>query len=236
MAISTPAYSEDSGDPLVYENTFEDSIDGFEMTDARAWTHEKVDGNGVLALTGKSDYAPPVRSPLNIARIKGLYLSDFRLDADLEQTGREYGHRDLCLFFGYEDASHFYYVHLATTADAHANSIFLVNGAARVSIAQERTDGTAWGKGPHKVRLTRDARTGVIEVFFDDMSKPVMRTVDKTFPAGQVGFGSFDDEGRFDNVKIWGKKLKKGEGSKTKGESPLQRPIPRTTRQPVRNH
>src|SRR5690606_18558335 len=99
------------------------------MTDANAWKIIEDDGDAKLALVSQSDYSPPVRSPLNIARVAELDVSDFVLDVQAKQTGREYGHRDLCFFFGYQDPSHFYYVHLASVADAHANSIFLVNGA-----------------------------------------------------------------------------------------------------------
>ena len=163
-------------------------------------------GNQVYSLHDKSQYKPPVRSPLNIARAEGVKVSDFVLQARMKQTGKEYGHRDMCLFFGYQDPSHFYYVHIATKADAHANSIFLVNGEPRVSIAQERTDGTDWKTGYHDVRIVRDVSAGTIEVFFDDMDTPIMRTVDKTFGAGEVGFGSFDDTGNIDNVILWGAK------------------------------
>ena len=78
---------------------------------------EKDGDRDVLSLFGKSDYKPEVRSPRNIARIKNIELSDFTFDVTLRQTGREYGHRDLCLFFGYNDPSHFYYLHLASAAD-----------------------------------------------------------------------------------------------------------------------
>jgi len=46
--------------------------------------------------------------------------------------------------------------------------------------------------------------SGEIEVYFDDVQEPVMRTVDKTFCAGRVGFGSFDDKGDFDAVRLYG--------------------------------
>jgi hypothetical protein len=111
----------------------------------------------------------------------------------------------MCIFFGYQDPSHFYYVHLATKADAHANSIFLVNGEPRVSIAQERTDGTDWGTGYHTIRIERDTKEGTVVVYYDDMTTPVMKTTDKTFLHGGIGFGSFDDTGNIDNVRIWGK-------------------------------
>jgi len=34
------------------------------------------------------------------------------------------------------------------------------------------------------------------------MTKPIMTAVDHRFKAGRVGVGSFDDTGRFDNIKI----------------------------------
>ena len=192
--------------PLIYQNDFEDGIEGLEMTDSKAWKHETDGDTKVLALTQSSDYRPAVRSPQSIAWIEDLSVSDFVLEVDLKQTGREYGHRDLCLFFGRNDESHFYYVHLATQADDRANSIFLVNGSPRVSIAIERTDGTAWTSGYHKVRIERKTASGEITVYFDDMTTPTMRAIDKTFIAGAIGFGSFDDQGFFDNVQIWGKR------------------------------
>lgn len=191
--------------PIVFETDFSGDLTAWTMTDPAAWKIISEEGDEKLSLFGESDYAPPVRSPLNIARVKDVIVSDFVLDVDAMQTGREYGHRDLCFFFGYQDPSHFYYVHLATVADPHANSIFLVNGEARVSIAQKRTDGTDWSTGYHHIRIARDTESGTIHVFFNDMNEPVMETVDKTFLYGSVGLGSFDDTGNFDNFTLRGK-------------------------------
>lgn len=190
--------------PLLFETDFSGDLSAWTMTDASAWKLVEEDGDGKLSLHGKSDYEPPVRSPHNIARVKDVNVSDFVLDVDAKQTGREYGHRDLCFFFGYQDPAHYYYVHLATKADAHANSIFLVNGEPRVSIAQKRTDGTDWSEGYHHIRIERNTETGTIKVYFNDMENPVMETVDKTFLHGTIGLGSFDDTGNFDNFKIHG--------------------------------
>ncbi|HPK00648.1 MAG TPA: hypothetical protein PKW60_14275, partial [Candidatus Hydrogenedentes bacterium] len=97
--------------------------------------------------------------------------------------------------------------HIATKADPHAHSVFLVNGAPRVSIATQRTEGADWGLDVyHKVRVVRDTASGDIKVFFNDMDTPIMTATDKTFLHGKVGFGSFDDTGNVDNVVLWGKK------------------------------
>ncbi len=194
--------------PLLFQDSFDRGDLGvWGPTDPKAWRIARPDGNPALELHAASDYAPPVRSPLNIAlaRVPAMKgLGDFVLDLKVRSTGRDYGHRDICLIFGYRDPSHFYYTHLAKAADEHANSIFLVNGAPRVSIARTRTMGTPWTDGWHHVRLVRRIEGGLIEVYFDDMEKPAMTAQDKTFERGQVGVGSFDDTGLFDDIQLWG--------------------------------
>ncbi len=193
------------GLPLVFSEDFEKGADAWTPTDAKAWKVAEESGNHVYSLFQQSGYEPPVRSPKNISWIKGVKVSSFVLEARVKQTGREYGHRDFCVFFGRQDPTHFYYVHMATKSDPHANSIFLVNGAPRVSIAKERTGGTKWDDQYHHVRVVRNAESGDIKVFLDDMAKPIMIAEDKTFAAGEVGFGSFDDTGNVDDVRVWGK-------------------------------
>jgi hypothetical protein len=194
------------GQPLVFFEDFESGAGRWTQTDPNAWKVARVDKGHVYSLYQQSKYEPPVRSPFNIARIADVNVSDFVVQARLEQTGKEYGHRDMCIIFGYQDPSHFYYVHIATKADAAANSIFIVNGAPRTSIAKERTDGTDWSTGFHDVRIVRDTTSGLILVFFDDMDKPIMTAVDRTFLSGGIGFGSFDDTGNIDDVIIWGER------------------------------
>ena len=194
------------GQPRVYANDFETSWGDFEPTDPKAWTRAgQADGNGVLALTvRRSDYTPPVRSPHNVALVKGVDLAETVIDVDLQSTITDYNHRDLCLFFGYRDPSHFYYVHLGKAADPHANQIFVVDGAPRKAISATTTDGTPWTDGWHHARVVRFPKEGLIHVYFDDMTTPAMTARDTTFPSGRVGVGSFDDSGCFDNLAVYG--------------------------------
>lgn len=219
MVCSTPVLAQvnlPEGYHLLYEQDFTngDAIDQFEMSDRTAWKATAGD-QGWLELFGKSNYQARVRSPFNIALLKGYNFGDFILEADLAQSGREYGHRDLCLFFSAKDATNFYYVHIASVADPHANNIFLVNDSARVAIATKTTEGTNWGETNswHKVRIERKVAEGTIKIYFDDMSTPIMEATDTHFDYGRIGFGSFDDTGRFDNIKIWGPGVySKGDG------------------------
>jgi hypothetical protein len=43
------------------------------------------------------------------------------------------------------------------------------------------------------------------------MSAPVMTARDKTHGAGYIGFGSFDDTGKIDDIRIWGPSMEKKE-------------------------
>ena len=194
----------------LYEQRFNrpSAMRDFVMTDANAWKLVKDAKVSALVLATQSQYKPAVRSPVNIALIADDVFSDFILEVDLIQTGKEYGHRDMCLFFGFQSPTNFYYAHIATAADQNAHNVFIVNGAPRTNIARETTQGVKWGLGVwHKVKLERKVADGSIKIYFDDMLKPIMVAEDKTFPSGYVGFGSFDDTGMVDNIKIWGASL-----------------------------
>lgn len=191
--------------PLILAEDFENGFQQWEPTDASAWTSKTAGDTTVYSLIKKkSDYEPPVRSPYNRSLRKNIAVSDFILDVDLRSTIPDYNHRSLCLFFGYQDDSHFYYVHFGKKTDDHANQIFIVNDKPRTKISTKTTPGTNWDDEWHHARIVRDAKSGKIDVYFDDMKTPVMTAVDKTFTSGRVGIGSFDDTGDFDNLKLWG--------------------------------
>jgi hypothetical protein len=127
----------------------------------------------------------------------------------LQSTHPDYPHRDLCLFFGYQDDSHLYYVHFGKKTDDHANQIFIVNDSDRKKISTKTTPGTDWNDEWQHARIVRDAESGKIEVFFNDMQTPVMVAEDKTFTSGRVGVGSFDDIGNFDHIAVYGNEIAK---------------------------
>jgi hypothetical protein len=217
--VAEPAETVD-GMPLVFSDDFAEGMDHWTPTDSAAWKVHDDEGTPVMAMVAPSRYEPPVRSPRSIAWADGINVGNFVLEVRAKQTGREYGHRDLCFFFGKQGDDQFYYVHLATKADAHANSIFLVNEAPRVSIAEERTEGTDWGTDVwHTIRIKRDVASGRIEVFFNDLEKPVMVAHDATFTTGALGLGSFDDQGQFAGVRVWGETVKADDAPEAESDS-----------------
>ncbi len=196
----------DSEWALVYSQDFstEASIADYAFTQPARWTWNGEDGRGSLELLGASDYKPPFRSPTSIALVPGLLVADFDLEVELLQTGRNYGHRDMCLFFGFVTPAKYDYVHLATTPDEHAHNIFRVDGAPRAKLAEVGAQGIDWGENEwHRVRIERRTQAGTIRVFWDGAAEPILEAVDKGFEWGRLGFGSFDDSGRVAGVRVW---------------------------------
>lgn len=196
--------------PPLFEEDFEKGAERWQPTDPAAWRVDEVPGGHAFnQFVKQSKYNPPHRSPYNIALVKDIVVGDFVLTARVRSTIPDYNHRDACLFFGYQDSAHFYYVHLGKKADDHANQIFIVNDKPRTKISRTSTAGTNWDDAWHTVRVSRTVADGKITIYYDDLEKPVMTAEDKTFAWGQVGVGSFDDTTLWDDVKLAGVKVEK---------------------------
>lgn len=186
----------------------------FTFSDPKAWRESKEKDGAALELHGQSDYKPKHRSPFNIALLKDRVFDDFIMEVDVQSTIKPYPHQDLCFFFGFESTERFYYVHLAARrdpvkAESHAHDIFIVKDSPRLAIAKEVSDGVTWGDNTwHKVRIERQVASGSIRVFFDNNPAPIMHGSDTHFRSGYLGFGSFDDKGKFRNLRVWAPTMK----------------------------
>lgn len=198
------ADEQSQGMPLVFSEDFEQGSQRWQTTDDTAWTLSKHDGNQVFGLNRRtSNYQPKFRSPHNIALIKDIKLSDFVLIYKVKSTNDTGNHRDCCTFFGYQDPTHFYYIHLGAKPDPASGQIMIVNDAARKPLTENKKL-VPWDDQWHTVKVVRDSDEGTIEVYFDDMQSPHMTVVDKTFAKGQIGLGSFDDMNDFDDIRLYG--------------------------------
>jgi hypothetical protein len=205
FAVTCSAPAEKPRLRLVYKDSFEQGATRWEPTDETAWRiKETAQGKVLSQFKKRSQYEPPFRSPLNISLLRDVNVTDFELTVKVLSTHEDYGHRDVCLFFGYQDPAHFYYVHLGKKTDDHANQVFIVNGAARTKISTKTTEGTDWDDQWHTIRIVRSSRSGTILIYFDDMKRHVMAATDSTFRWGRVGVGSFDDTGDWDDFRLRG--------------------------------
>ncbi len=212
----THAADADSPLPVILNEDFESGMDRWQTTDPdpsdsvwkviEAATEPGQTGNHVLRVTGASKYEPPYRSPHSIAWLKDVKVGDFEITARVQNTNPSGGdHRDLCVFWGRQSPSEFYYVHFGAKADPHACQVFIVNNDKRTMITRDQAQGTPWTDGWHNIKVTRG--DGTMNVYFDDMTKPLMTAKDTTFGAGEIGIGTFDDSGNFDELVLRGEQI-----------------------------
>ena len=158
-----------------------------------------------LLLERQCHYKPPFRSPVNLAWFQAREWSSFSLTLECQLTTFDKGNNDLCIAFGGQGPDRFYYIHLGEKADEPHHQIHLVNRADRKPITSYRTPGTPWKPDTwHQIRIVRNAENGDIAVWFDNKPEPVLAARDLTWTWGKIGLGSFDDTGRFRNVRIRG--------------------------------
>lgn len=196
--------------PLLAEFDFEDgTAKGWQPNNPDHWRIVKHEGSLVYELAAPGEQGK-VRAPTSWSVIAGCDVTSFvftgRLKCYAEASNP---HRDLCIFFGYQDSTHFYYVHFSAASDEAHNIIGLVNGTDRVKVNLEpvgksvfRLLDSEW----HAFKITCDAGSGKIQAFLDDMENAILTAVDTTFDHGLVGVGSFDDTGCFDDLILRGEK------------------------------
>ena len=162
---------------------------------------EGKDGFYRLKEPGKHDNG--VRRPSEYSLIEGFIYTDFTFKCKLKCDSPTYRrYRDVVIIFGYQDDTHFYYVHFSNIGDDLHNAIMIVNGDYRRKLGKDVPEPTLIDLDFHKVMIKRSIKTGDIEVYFDE--KMVMKAQDMTFTSGKIGVGSFDDMGSFDDIHIRG--------------------------------
>ena len=205
--VEAPSFEASPAPVYTQDFTTPESLKEYVFSQGSGWSWGP---GGTLVLDTAEGYEPPFRSPHAIAVLAPWTFEDFVLEADVMQTGRQYGHRDLCLFFGFHDPAHFHYIHLATTPDEVAHNVMRVDGGPRRALGPVAPRGVDWGEAEwHHVRL--ECIDSEIRVFFDREATPTLRAKDESYARGHIGFGSFDDEGQFDNVRIFAPDARRAE-------------------------
>ena len=191
--------------PILFKDNFESGASKWKIIDDQSWKLEDHGaGRSLSIIQRNSEYEPKVRSPRHIALIKNLEAANFVIKFKVKSTKDTGNHRDCCVFFGYQNPTNYYYVHLGAKPDPHSGQIMIVKDAPRLALTKNEKK-TPWDNSWHNVKLVRDSKKGTIEIYFDDMETPHMSVKDTTFGKGRIGLGSFDDMNAFDEVEIRGK-------------------------------
>lgn len=200
--LNVEATAEDDSPPVLFEEDFESGIDRWRVLDPGSWRLNQSDGNTTFEIVSRqSDYKPKVRSPLHLALIADNPVGNFELTFRVRSTKDTGGHRDCCVIFGFEDPTHFYYVHLGAKPDRVSGQLSIVNGAAREPVTQNDRP-IPWDDKWHTVKVRRTLERDRLQVFFDDMDVPHLEAETPELQQGLVGIGSFDDCDEFDDVLL----------------------------------
>ena len=171
----------------------------WEFPHAEDWVSKTEDGHTYLHMLRPRDPEVP-RRPVQFARLKNVNVGSFDLSVKVRREGRS-----MIIVFNYVDTLHFYYTHVShdrgTFQPVH-NGIFLVDGKPRVRVAGTEAPAALPDTQWHTIRVVRNARTGLIQVYSDIQKKPVFSLVDHHFTCGQIGLGSFDETGDFADFQI----------------------------------
>ena len=165
------------------------------------WTIVETGGDHYLHMVRSREPGVP-RRPLQFALLKGVKAGNFSLQIRVRREGRS-----MIVVFDYVDTLHFYYAHLSGdrgTAQPVHNGIFIVNGSDRVRIAGTDAPPALPDHDWHLIRVERNLTSHAIDVYSDVQADPIFSAVDSTFTCGQIGIGSFDETGDFDNVTLIG--------------------------------
>ena len=126
--------------------------DDFETGSAEAWmpndpAHWRVaeDGGSKVYELRAPGTQGAIRAPTSISVLPGHDVGGFEFTGRLRcDTDPAVPERDMCVFFHYQDPTHFYYIHFAGTSDEVHNIVGLVNGADRVKINAEPAGGSVF--------------------------------------------------------------------------------------------
>lgn len=174
-------------------------LDAWQFPYPEDWTILRAGGNHYLHLVRSRDPGVP-RRPLQFALLKGVRVGTFSFQTRVRRDGRS-----MIVVFNYVDTLHFYYAHLSGDRGAAQpvhNGIFMVNGGERARIAGAEAPPALPDREWHLIRVERNASSGAIDLYSDFQPGPIFSVVERTFTCGQIGIGSFDETGDFDDVSL----------------------------------
>lgn len=168
------------------------------------WQVLRNGANRFYALTKPFTSGVP-RRPIQLSLLKQRAFGDVTFTVRVRRPDPAMS--SMVLVFGYQDETHFYYAHLSEDSSGKApmhNGLFIVEGAPRRRIGTAEAAAILPDTNWHRIRIVREVISGRIALYVDDAPQPVLEAIDHRFQWGQIGLGSFDEVGNFDDVTITG--------------------------------
>ncbi len=202
------AQSQDSLSKVYFDDFQDSTAAAWQPNHPESWlVNTEAGGQNIYQLTAPGTDTD-IRKPTSFSILSSFDVETFEMTVYGKCfTDNGVQGRDLCLFFGYQDSLHFYYVHFSNASGDVHNIIGIVNNEDRKKINLE-PPGTSTArltdKDWHHLKIYRNIETGEIKAYIDNLDKPILTAVDTTFKCGKIGLGSFDDTGAFKSFRLWG--------------------------------
>lgn len=132
----------------------------------------------------------------NISMHDTSVSGDFTLTVTVNITGTTSAWNDTAIIFGYQDNDNYYYVSLNESNNGTAKGVFKVASGSPTELVDITT--TIASDTDYNVEVLRSGSS--IVVLLD--SSQIASTTDSTFTSGQVGIGSYNDAGTFDDLSV----------------------------------
>jgi hypothetical protein len=204
--VLCPAQRLPEGYILQYQQNFSNnkSLLGFRFNRTNTWGLFNLKGDFFLQASEIQGTGPSTSLPQNLAVLNNRIFGDFILEANVMPVYDSTGSGELCLFLGLKDLTRYYCVQLADKCDSVHHGIFVMKNSVITKLTQAGETPVKWKQNAwQKVRLERNIVQRTIRVYLDDMNKPVLLTKDYELVMGYIGFGSWNCQVRFDNIRIW---------------------------------
>ncbi|MCG8580724.1 MAG: DUF1080 domain-containing protein [Bacteroidales bacterium] len=189
---------------VVYSQGFskDKSTKDFSFSDASKWIISKNGKPGKsLKCLGSGDYKSSHEGPVVVAVLNDFELSDFVVEMDVVQNGKDFSLLDFCIFFGIKDTEHYCYAQIASKADKKSHNVFMVKGDKPKRVGSVNEKGVIWKmKEWQHIRMERTVDDKQIKVYFN--GELVLQCTDEAFDSGHIGFGSSNSALKIDNLKI----------------------------------
>ncbi len=180
------------------------AIDVLDFLNPASWKADTVEGRSCLVLDVPGEQRPPVRRPGEYALLKlEAPLRDYTVTVEAQSIEPlSLVGRDVCILFGFQDDTHFYYAHISNDSNGETHNVIMkVEGDARRPIHREGRPEPRMTAGWHTIRVGHSA-AGDIKVWVDDLQTPLMSAHDSDYPSGGIGIGAFDDRAAFASLAI----------------------------------
>lgn len=179
------------------------SKSNFIFSDSTRWliTKNGTPGKDIKCTSPKTDLTV-ASHPTQYAIIKDVMAGDFVMEFDFMQKGRDFTLRDLCVLFAFKDSANYSFVQVASEETKLSHNVFVPQAGSWRKVGKATNKGFVWAYEKwHAIRVVRQTLNHTLELYIDN--NLIVSTNADTDGIGQLGIGTYGNDFKIDNLKVW---------------------------------